>query len=130
MALSIERTTKIDSFSGTHYYGGVSKKCSEAGCDSPVVARGLCAKHYQRLRRGMDKQPGQVGRPRTYPEEVGAKYQGAPILSVRLEPELRDWVKEQGGATWMRQAARNLRLLSEDPDFERWWEYFVVSSEE
>ena len=47
-------------------------------------------------------------------------------MSVRFEPEVRDWIKEQGGATWVRYAARELKELSQDPEFEQWWPRFQL----
>jgi hypothetical protein len=40
------------------------------------------------------------GRPRLYPVEVAQD--GAPILAVRLSPELLAWVKERGGSAYVR----------------------------
>ena len=99
----------------------VPKKCSVEGCDGPVMAKGLCSTHYQRQRReGLHH--GQVGRPREYPSEISDKHHGAPKLTVRLEPELSEWVRGQGGGAWLRHVARELRRLSAAREFERWWE--------
>jgi hypothetical protein len=107
----------------------VGKKCSESGCEREVLARGLCSKHYQRARRS--EQPARpVGRPRQYPKELAEKYQGAPTISVRLAPELLDWVKGQGGATWLRHATRELRELAEEPRFAEWWERLSLSDDD
>lgn len=87
-----------------------------------MVARGLCSKHYQRLRRQEGQSPGNVGRPRKYPEEVVDKWGGAPRLSVRLDPEVMEWAKEQGGGAWLRHATSELMTLSDEPEFKIWWE--------
>jgi hypothetical protein len=47
-----------------------------------------------------------MARPRTYPAEVAQD--GAPVLTVRLEPELLAWVKAKGGVQWLRQHLREL----------------------
>lgn len=99
-----------------------AKFCSEPECNNEAAVRGLCTKHYQRKRRAEGQNPGQVGRPRAYAPEVSNKHEGAPKLTVRLEPELLDWVRQQGGSTWLRHAARELHQLSNEPDFQRWWE--------
>ncbi len=39
------------------------------------------------------------GRPKQYP---GGKTDGAPQVSVRFTPELVDWIKERGGAVYIR----------------------------
>jgi hypothetical protein len=41
------------------------------------------------------------GRPRKYP--VGAGQDGAPKLTLRMAPELFEWVQAQGGAEFVRQ---------------------------
>ena len=43
-------------------------------------------------------------------------------MTVRFKPELMEWVKEQGGATWVRHAVGELRRLSDDPNFNNWWD--------
>lgn len=30
--------------------GTVSPACAEEGCDKPAIAKGLCSRHYQRMR--------------------------------------------------------------------------------
>ena len=100
----------------------MAKQCSEPGCGKKVVARGLCSQHYQQLRRAEGPVKGDVGRPREYPKELSDKHQGAPRLSVRLEPELLEWVRDQGGSTWLRHLAHELRELTDDPDFDFWWQ--------
>ena len=100
----------------------MSKKCAEEGCEAEAAVRGLCSKHYQRSRRAEGQTPGQVGRPRAYAPEVSDKHEGAPKLTVRLEPELLSWVREQGGSTWLRHAARELHRLSDQPEFKAWWD--------
>lgn len=100
----------------------MQKRCSEAGCESEATVRGLCSKHYQRVRRAEGQKPGQVGRPREYAPEISDKHEGAPKLSVRLEPELHSWVRDQGGGAWLRHVARELHRLSQDPEFSPWWE--------
>ena len=99
-----------------------AKRCSEPGCDNQATVRGLCSKHYQRQRRAEGQTPGQVGRPREYAPEVSDKHEGAPKITVRLEPELLEWVRQQGGGAWLRNAARELHLLSEQPEFQVWWQ--------
>jgi hypothetical protein len=98
-----------------------TRLCSEPGCEKAATARGLCSTHYQRQRRAKGQTPGQVGRPREYAPEVSDKHEGAPKLTVRLEPELMEWVRQQGGGAWLRHAARELRRLSVEPGFQNWW---------
>lgn len=50
------------------------------------------------------------GRPRQYPEGPA---DGAPQISVRLTPELVSWVKERGGAGYVRNLVAADRLASE-----------------
>jgi hypothetical protein len=100
----------------------MKKVCAIDGCENRVTAKGLCSKHYQQQRRENPDSVGSVGRPRQYPKELSAKYQGAPTMSVRLDPELLAWVKSQGGSTWVRFVAGELRELAEDPEFEKWKE--------
>lgn len=47
--------------------------------------------------------PGTGGRPRTLPPEISEKHEGSPKLTVRLAPEIHDWVMANGGATMVRQ---------------------------
>ena len=49
------------------------------------------------------------GRKPTLPREHLDKYGGAPILQVRLQPELWEWAKEQGGSAWVRQLLTQLQ---------------------
>lgn len=102
------------------YHQGVAQ-CSEEGCGRNAVARGLCSKHYQQHRRTVGINIGQLGRPREYDPEFADPHGGAPKLSVRFEPEVLEWVKEQGGAKWLRYAARELKRLSGVPEFNEWW---------
>jgi hypothetical protein len=86
--------------------------------------------HYQRKRRSAEIEVGQVGRPREYDREQADPYGGAPKMTVRFEPEIRDWIKGQGGATWVRHVARQLKNLSNDPEFEDWWPRFELPDAE
>lgn len=67
-----------------------------------------------------------MGRPRKYPEEVADKNRGAPRFTIRLEPEVLDWVREQGGGTWLRHATARLKELSEREAFQKWWREFQL----
>lgn len=107
----------------------MDKKCSVDGCENKVTAKGMCSKHYQRYRRGNPSKMGKAGRPRQYPRELSVKYQGAPTMSVRMEPELLDWVKSRGGSTWMRLVAGELRELTDDPDFQEWKSRFQLDDQ-
>lgn len=49
-----------------------------------------------------------MGRKRLYPEG----HDGAPILSVRMPPELLAWAKEKGGAPWVRSLVEREREAS------------------
>ncbi len=102
----------------------MKKICSIEGCENKVAAKGMCSKHYQRDRRKDTPSTGKVGRPRQYPKELTDKFQGAPMMSVRMRPELLAWVKERGGATWVRYVAGELKELAEDPAFKEWQERF------
>ena len=86
--------------------------------------------HYQRKRRSAEIEVGQVGRPREYDRDQADPHGGAPKMTVRFEPEIRDWIKGKGGATWVRHVARQLKDLSEDPDFEGWWPRFELPESE
>jgi hypothetical protein len=78
--------------------------CTESNCGQAAVGRGLCARHYQQQRRAGSLTPGPSGgRPPAYSEEVRRRWGGAPRLGLRLEPELYDWVQEQGGSAWVHQ---------------------------
>lgn len=96
--------------------------CSEEGCEKLAVARGLCPMHYQRLRREGSEEFGSVGRPRQYPEVKGKSHRGAPQITVRLEPEVMEWVKANGGAGFLRQITERLHELVNGNDFEEAWE--------
>ena len=89
--------------------------------------KGLCSSHYQRQRRQEKDGQGKVGRPREYPEETGG---GAPRITVRLEPELLDWVREQGGGGWLRHVSRELRDLSKQTEFQNWWKRLASPTEQ
>lgn len=95
------------------------KTCSEPGCEGKVVAKGLCSRHYQRLRRGSTQEG--PGRPRVYDEEFSEKYGGAPVVAVRLEPDLWEWTQQHGGGLWLRHVLAELRQLSKDESFGRFW---------
>lgn len=51
-------------------------------------------------------------------------------MTVRFAPEVLDWVKEQGGATWVRHAARELKRLSEEPEFSSWWAQLSINEQD
>ena len=96
--------------------------CDEPGCEEKALAQGLCSRHYQRKRRGSTRdKPGPAPK---YPEEMRIKYQGAPIVQVRLEPALWNWVQEQGGSSWLRHAVEQLRTMATTPDLLCSWEQF------
>ena len=82
--------------------------------------------HYQRQRRAGFEGDVPMGRPREYDPELADPHGGAPKMTVRFEPEIREWVKQQGGATWVRHVARQLKHLSDDPSFEDWWPTFAL----
>lgn len=111
-------------------YFRMDERCSEEGCDRKVFSRGLCSMHYQRQRRTGFTSPAPVGRPRQYDPELSDKHGGAPKMTVRFDPEVYDWVREQGGATWVRNAARELKELSQDPHFDQWWHRFSGSQDD
>lgn len=77
--------------------------------------------HYQRQRRSGTLEPGQPGRPREYEPGEADPHGGAPKITIRFDPQVLDWIREQGGATWVRHAAKELMGLSAEPDFEEWW---------
>ena len=108
----------------------MGEKCSVDGCEREVTAKGMCSMHYQRQRRRDSTDKRSVGRPRQYDPELTEKYQGAPTMSVRMALELMEWVKKQGGSTWVRQVATELRELKHDPEFERWKERFGLDREQ
>ena len=108
----------------------MENECTREGCSNKVAARGLCSKHYQQERRKNIPSTGKVGRPRQYPKELADKYQGAPLMSVRMEPELLDWVKSRGGSTWIRYVAGELKELANDPAFKAWKERFKLDPEQ
>lgn len=83
------------------------------------MARGLCSRHYQRVRRGSTRHsPGPAPR---YPRTEGKAYPGAPTITIRLEPDLLSWVRSQGGAAWVRHVLRQLREMSTQAAFARHW---------
>lgn len=67
-----------------------------------------------------------MGRPREYDPELADPHGGAPKMTVRFEPEIREWVKQQGGAAWVRHVARRLKCLSSDRAFRDWWPEFQL----
>lgn len=77
--------------------------------------------HYQRQRRSGALEPGQPGRPREYDPGEADPHGGAPKITIRFEPQVLEWIREQGGATWVRHAAKELMELSAEPEFEDWW---------
>jgi len=121
LADSVNTQAVIDQDSHVMYTGGM-KTCSEPGCDGAVVARGMCSRHYQRVRRGSTRD--KPGPPPRYPEGQRAKDGGAPTLGVRLEPELFSWVRQQGGVPFVRRILLQLRQLSTEAAFARWWKRF------
>ena len=108
----------------------MKRECSVEGCQNKVNAKGFCSKHYQQHRRQSGTKTGKVGRPRQYPKELTDKYQGAPLMSVRMDPDLLAWVKSRGGSTWVRYVAGELRNLAEDPNFENWKKQLRLDPEE
>lgn len=108
----------------------MKNECSKEGCSNKVTAKGLCSKHYQQERRKNLPSTGKVGRPRQYPKELADKYQGAPLMSVRMEPDLLEWVKSRGGSTWVRYVAGELRELADDPAFRDWKERLKLEKEQ
>jgi hypothetical protein len=44
------------------------------------------------------------------------------MITVRLEPDLLEWVRERGGAGWVRAMLRVLRGLSQLKGFARYWQ--------
>ena len=77
--------------------------------------------HYQRLRRDAAAEFGPVGRPRQYPEVEGKSHRGAPQITVRLEPEVMEWVKANGGAGFLRKLTERLHELVQREDFQETW---------
>ena len=51
-------------------------------------------------------------------------------MSVRMEPELLEWVKSRGGSTWIRYVAGELKELADDPAFKAWKERFKLDPEQ
>lgn len=86
--------------------------------------------HYQRQRRTGFTDAAPVGRPRQYDADLSEKHGGAPKMTVRFDPDVYDWLKERGGASWVRNAARELKQLAEDPAFEEWWSRFDLAEPE
>lgn len=78
--------------------------------------------HYQRMRREGEQETGTVGRPRLYPKEQGKSHRGAPQMTVRLEPEVMAWVKENGGAGFLRKLTERLYDLVKSEEFQDTWE--------
>ena len=78
--------------------------------------------HYQRVRREGEQETGTVGRPRIYPKEKGKSHRGAPQMTVRLEPEVMDWVKENGGAGFLRKLTERLYELVQNEEFQDAWD--------
>jgi len=74
------------------------------------------------MRREGEQETGSVGRPRIYPEAKGKSHRGAPQMTVRLEPEVRDWVKENGGAGFLRKLTERLYELVQNDEFRDTWE--------
>jgi len=112
----------FDIFFGGDYNPEMSKTCSIDGCDQPVAARGMCSKHYQRWRRDENTKVGSIGRPKKYPDGLGDKHKGAPRITVRLDPHILEWVKEQGGAGFLRHVAGELYELRDEERFQEWWD--------
>ena len=73
------------------------------------------------MRRVGTEQPGQVGRPRQYPEAKGKSHRGAPQMTVRLEPEVMAWVKANGGAGFLRKLTERLHELVQEDEFQNTW---------
>lgn len=88
------------------------------------MARGLCSKHYQRWRRGSKGQG--PGRPRQYAKELTDHYGGAPLVAVRMDPELWRWTQEHGGSVWVRHLLKTLRELSSLKGFSDYWDQLVL----
>ena len=104
----------------------MTKNCSEPGCEREAQIKGLCSPHYQRLRRQEKDGQGKVGRPKEYDDAAADPGGGAPRITVRLEPELLEWVRQQGGGGWLRHVSRELRELSQQPEFHKWWEQLAL----
>ena len=47
------------------------------------------------------------GRPRIYP--VGVARDGAPLLTMRIPPDLLEWVRARGGSTFVRELLEERR---------------------
>lgn len=99
----------------------MAKICSQTGCEREAQIKGLCSLHYQRLRRQEKDGQGKVGRPKEYGDDAADPGGGAPRITVRLEPDLLEWVREQGGGGWLRHVSRELRELSKNAEFRDWW---------
>jgi len=52
-------------------------------------------------------EPKKRGRPRLYPEDRAED--GAPKFTVRLAPDLHDWVMQAGGAAFVRSLIEDAR---------------------
>ena len=107
----------------------MAKKCSESDCERDAQVKGLCSLHYQRIRRQEKDGQGKVGRPREYTEDTADPGGGAPRITVRLEPDLLEWVRQQGGGGWLRHVSRELRDLSQHPEFLAWWDLLMLPVE-
>jgi hypothetical protein len=94
------------------------KICSWPGCDREVLARDLCSRHYQRQFR--KKGPPTSSKPGPAPKypDVVKNYAGAPVVTIRLEPEVWRWVMEHGGARWVRELLRGCHRLRGDSEVE------------
>lgn len=82
--------------------------CSEPECERESLAQGLCAKHYQALRRrqrGARAKPGPVPK---LPPDIYERYDGAPQVTIRLQPDLFAWVRERGGVAFVRRVLQQL----------------------
>ena len=101
-------------------------KCTEKGCNREAAVKGLCSLHYQRKRR-QEGSTHQVGRPRQYAKEIADPNRGAPRLTIRLEPEVLEWVRARGGGAWLRAVTRRLMALSEVPEFQACWERLCLN---
>ncbi len=101
-------------------------RCIEEGCEGDAIAEERCMKHYQRRRREQLRNGERPVRHKRGPErrytELRDPYGGAPKLSVRLDPEVYEWVSELGGGAWVRRLLARLNELRAEPSFKRCWE--------
>lgn len=93
------------------------KVCSEDGCDQPVLARGLCSRHYQRWRRGPAKEDVKPGRKPKHSKETREKHGGSPKYLVRMDLQLYEWCQKHGGVGWIRRCLEHIFTNWNDPDF-------------